>query len=126
MLVRVLGSAAGGGFPQWNCGCPGCRAVRDGSRPCLPRTQSSFAVSADGRQWVLINASPDVRAQIEATPALRPVAGRATPLHAVLLTDAELDHSLGLLLLREAESWHLHTTAAVRDTRPPGRWGTCR
>lgn len=116
MLVRVLGSAAGGGFPQWNCGCPGCRAVRDGSRPCSPRTQSSLAVSADGRQWVLMNASPDVLTQIEATPALRPAAGRATPLRAVLLTDAELDHSLGLLLLREAESWQLHTTAAVHDT----------
>lgn len=120
MLVRVLGSAAGGGFPQWNCGCPGCRAVRDGSRPCRPRTQSSLAVSADHEQWFLVNASPDVRAQIEGSPALRPTAGRATPLQAVLLTDAELDHSLGLLLLREAESLELHATAAVHETLHDG------
>lgn len=116
MLVRVLGSAAGGGFPQWNCGCPGCRAVRDGSRPCLRRTQSSIAISADHEQWFLVNASPDVRAQLEASPALLPTAGRATPLQAVLLTDAELDHALGLLLLREAESLELHATAAVHET----------
>ena len=65
MWVRVLGSAAGGGFPQWNCTCPPCRAVRDGSRPARPRSQSSVAVSADRKQWFLLNASPDVRAQIE-------------------------------------------------------------
>src|SRR5215813_5253195 len=88
--VRVLGSAAGGGFPQWNCSCPACRAVRDGSRPCRSRTQSSIAVSADYRRWFLINASPDIRAQIESCPALHPGDGRATPLQAVLLTDAEL------------------------------------
>ena len=64
--VRVLGSAAGGGFPQWNCDCPRCRAAHDGSRPCRPRTQSSVAVSADYRRWFLLNASPDIRAQIEA------------------------------------------------------------
>ena len=116
MLVRVLGSAAGGGFPQWNCGCPCCRAVREGSRPCLPRTQSSIAISADHEQWFLVNASPDVRAQLEASPALLPAAGRATPLQGVLLTDAELDHALGLLLLREAESLELHATAAVHET----------
>lgn len=116
MLVRVLGSAAGGGFPQWNCGCPGCRAVRDGSRPCQPRTQSSLAVSADHEQWFLVNASPDVRAQIEGSPTLRPTGDRATPVQAVLLTDAELDHSLGLLLLREADSLELHATATVYET----------
>ncbi|WP_433506197.1 pyrroloquinoline quinone biosynthesis protein PqqB [Pseudonocardia halophobica] len=116
MWLQVLGSAAGGGFPQWNCGCPGCRAVRDGSRPCVPRSQSSVAVSADRRSWYLLNASPDVRAQIEAFPALHPDAGRATPLRAVLLTDAELDHTLGLLLLREARALELHATAAVRQT----------
>src|SRR5258708_29394466 len=103
--VRVLGSAAGGGFPQWNCACPPCRAVRDGSRPARPRTQSSVAVSADGRRWFLLNASPDIHAQIESFPALHPSSGpdggRAVPLHAVLLTHPELDHTLGLLLLRE-------------------------
>lgn len=116
MWLRVLGSAAGGGFPQWNCGCPNCRAVRAGSRPAQSRTQSSIAVSTDHQRWFLFNASPDIRAQIEAFPGLRPGAGRATPLQAVLLTDAELDHTLGLLLLREAKSVELHATAAVRET----------
>lgn len=116
MWLRVLGSAAGGGFPQWNCGCPSCRAARDGSRPCRSRTQSSIAVSADHRRWFLFNASPDVRTQIEAFPALHPRADRETPLKAVLLTDAELDHTLGLLLLREGRAVVLHATAPVRET----------
>lgn len=120
MWVRVLGSAAGGGFPQWNCGCPGCRAVRDGSRPARPRTQSSIAVSADYRRWFVVNASPDIRAQIEAFPALRPHDKRETPLRAVLLTDAELDHTLGLLLLREGGGLELHATEAVRATLDTG------
>jgi pyrroloquinoline quinone biosynthesis protein B len=116
MWLRVLGSAAGGGFPQWNCRCPGCRAVREGSRPCRPRTQSSIAVSADYRRWFVLNASPDVRAQIEAFPALHPHDDRATPLRAVLCTDAELDHTLGLLLLREGQALELHATRAVHKT----------
>src|SRR5215212_7586075 len=78
--IRVLGSAAGGGFPQWNCDCPGCRAVRDGTRPCRPRTQSSVAVSADYRRWFVLNASPDIRAQIEPFPALHPHGVRDSPL----------------------------------------------
>src|SRR5215467_3993149 len=102
MRIRVLGSAAGGGFPQWNCDCPCCRAVRDGSRPARPRTQSSVAVSVDGGRWVLLNASPDIGRQIESFPALRPRPGRESPVTAVLLTDGELDHTLGLLLLRES------------------------
>jgi pyrroloquinoline quinone biosynthesis protein B len=120
--LRVLGSAAGGGFPQWNCGCPGCSAVREGSRPCRSRTQSSVAVSADYRRWFVINASPDIRAQIESFPALHPHDDRndgddrATPLRAVLLTDAELDHTLGLLLLREGRGLELHATPAVHET----------
>ncbi|WBO62984.1 pyrroloquinoline quinone biosynthesis protein PqqB [Streptomyces camelliae] len=121
MWVRVLGSAAGGGFPQWNCACPPCRAVRDGSRPCRARTQSSIAVSPDGRRWFLFNASPDVRAQIESFPALHPTGGlgggRAVPPQVVVLTDAELDHTLGLLLLRESGGGiELHATKAVHDT----------
>jgi pyrroloquinoline quinone biosynthesis protein B len=116
MWVRVLGSAAGGGFPQWNCTCPPCRAVRDGSRPARARTQSSIAVSPDRRRWFLFNASPDIRAQIESCPALYPTSGREVPLQAVLLTDAELDHTLGLLLLREGHGLVLHTTEAVHDT----------
>lgn len=114
MLVRVLGSAAGGGSPQWNCGCPVCIAVRSGAGS--PRTQSSVAVSADGHRWFLINASPDVRTQIEAFPGLHPHGDRTTPLAAVLLTDAELDHTLGLLLLREARALRLYTTPAVHRT----------
>jgi pyrroloquinoline quinone biosynthesis protein B len=116
MWVRVLGAAAGGGFPQWNCNCPQCRAVRDGSRPCRPRTQSSVAVSADYRRWFLLNASPDQRAQNESFPALHPHGLRDSPLQAVLLTDAELDHTLGLLLLREAGRLEVHATAAVHET----------
>ena len=120
MWVRVLGAAAGGGFPQWNCGCPQCRAVRDGSRPCSSRTQSSVAVSADYRRWFLLNASPDVRAQIESFPALHPREVRESPVQAVLLTDAELDHTLGLLLLREADGLEVHATEAVQKTLGKG------
>src|SRR3954468_23851368 len=114
MWLRVLGSAAGGGSPQWNCGCPVCAAVRSGAGPA--RTQSSVAVSADRRRWFLINASPDVRTQIEAFPDLHPHDGRTTPVEAVLLTDAELDHTLGLLLLREGRALELHATRAVHET----------
>jgi len=116
--LRVLGSAAGGGSPQWNCGCPVCGAVRSGAAPA--RTQSSVAVSADHRTWFLINASPDVRSQIEAFPALHPHGGRATPVEAVLLTDAELDHTLGLLLLRESRALRLFATPAAHTTLRDG------
>lgn len=119
MWVRILGSAAGGGYPQWNCACPACRAVRDGSRPARSRTQSSVAVSADYRRWFLLNASPDIHRQIESFSALLPRSGsngaRVVPLRAVLLTDAELDHTLGLLLLREGRGLQIHATAAARD-----------
>jgi pyrroloquinoline quinone biosynthesis protein B len=120
MWVRVLGSAAGGGFPQWNCACPPCRAVRDGSRPARRRTQSSVAVSPDYERWFLLNASPDIHAQIEAFPALRPGGGRAVPFDAVLVTDAELDHTLGLLLLREGRGLSVHATEATRDVLEDG------
>jgi len=118
--VRVLGAAAGGGFPQWNCGCPQCRAVRDGSRPCRPLTQSSIVVSADYRRWFLFNASPDLRTQIESFPALRPRGLRDSPINTVFLTDAELDHTLGLLLLREAGRLEVCATAAVYETLSQG------
>jgi pyrroloquinoline quinone biosynthesis protein B len=115
VLLRVLGSAAGGGSPQWNCACPVCAAVRSGAGPA--RTQSSVAVSADRERWFLINAAPDVRTQIEAFPGLHPREDRTTPLAAVLLTDAELDHTLGLLLLREARAGLLlYATPAVHKT----------
>lgn len=101
MRVIILGSAAGGGLPQWNCGCKNCDAAR---RHGPGRTQSSVAISADGEQWVILNASPDLRVQVAAQPALWPRAPRATPIQAVALTDGEIDHTLGLLLLREATS----------------------
>ena len=114
MWLRVLGSAAGGGSPQWNCGCPVCAAVRSGARP------GAHPVVGRGQRrppaWFLINASPDVRTQIEAFPGLHPHGDRTTPLEAVLLTDAELDHTLGLLLLREARAVALYATPAVHKT----------
>ena len=120
MWVRVLGSAAGGGFPQWNCTCPPCRAVRTGSRPCVPRSQSSIAVSADRQRWFLFNASPDIQSQIESFPQLHPDDGRVVRLQAVLLTDAELDHTLGLLLMREGRGLEVHATESVHETLTSG------
>ena len=120
MWVRVLGSAAGGGFPQWNCTCPQCRAVRTGSRPCVPRSQSSIAVSADRQQWFLFNASPDIQSQIESFGDLHPDDGRVVRLQAVLLTDAELDHTLGLLLMREGRGLEVHATESVHETLTTG------
>jgi len=114
MWVRVLGSAAGGGFPQWNCNCPNCRGVRDESLPCTPRTQSSIAVSADYRHWFLFNASPDIRSQINASPVLCPQQTiRHTPIQGIVLTDAEMDHTLGLLSLRETRSQRIYATEWV-------------
>lgn len=114
MWLRVLGSAAGGGFPQWNCNCPNCRGVRDGSLPCRSRTQSSIAISGDYRHWFLFNASPDIRNQIQAFPLLQPQDGvRSTPIQGIILSDAELDHTLGLLSLRESRSLRVYTTKWV-------------
>ena len=102
MKIHVLGSAAGGGFPQWNCNCPQCSAVRSGSPHHRPRTQSSIAVSANSQDWLLVNASPDVLQQIKAFPALQPArALRDTGIAAVMLMDAQIDHTTGLLMLRE-------------------------
>src|SRR5262245_62766663 len=101
LRVRVLGAAAGGGLPQWNCGCECCRCARTGARGVAPQTQSSIAASADGERWVLFNASPDLRQQLAATPALHPRGLRDTPLAAVVLTNADVDHVAGLLTLRE-------------------------
>jgi len=99
MRIIILGSSAGGGVPQWNCGCRNCVEARQDGRS---RTQSSVAVSADGERWVLLNASPDLRMQLAAHRALWPRGARATPVAAVILTDGEIDHTLGLLLLRES------------------------
>ena len=114
MEVVLLGTAAGGGFPQWNCWCPTCRVARTDPARARPRSQSSIAVSADARRWFLCNASPDVRDQLgrlarDPAPSLRHV-----PVDGIVLTDAELDHSLGVALLREARHLRVHCTAAVR------------
>ncbi len=117
MQVRILGSAAGGGVPQWNCRCANCDAVRAGSPAVRPRTQSSVAVSADQSAWFLLNVSPDVRQQILAFPALGPAEGkrRGTSIAGCVLTDAELDHTAGLLLLREGGPFSIFCTMLVRD-----------
>jgi pyrroloquinoline quinone biosynthesis protein B len=99
--VRVLGSAAGGGFPQWNCRCPTCEAARTGTA-ARPRTQSSIAVRGAAGPWFLANASPDLRQQLEGLPADGADGMRDAPVAAVLLTDAEIDHTAGLLLMRES------------------------
>lgn len=116
MRIHLLGTAAGGGVPQWNCNCAVCREARGGSGRVQPRTQSSVAISADGQHWFLLNASPDIRAQIENFPPLHPSGEppRNSPIEAVLLTNADLDHSLGLLLLREGGKLRIHATSAIR------------
>jgi pyrroloquinoline quinone biosynthesis protein B len=114
MLVRVLGSAAGGGFPQWNCACVNCALVRAGDARVRARTQDSIAFSAGGGAWNLVNASPDIRAQIEASAALHPRAARHTPIRSILLTNGDLDHVLGLFSLRESTPLEVWATDAVR------------
>lgn len=120
MRVRLLGTAAGGGVPQWNCACGNCEAARAGIVPA--RTQSGVAVSADGENWFLINASPDLGTQMNAFPALhpRPPRVRQSRIAGVLLTNADLDHVLGLLLLREGRELRIHATAAVRESLRAG------
>ncbi len=115
MLVKILGSAAGGAFPQWNCACANCRAVRAGTFRGKPRTQTQVAITQDGHAWFLLGASPDLRAQIEATPELHPRNSvRDSPIAGVVLANADLDHVLGLLLLRELQPLRIHSTASVR------------
>lgn len=111
MRIIVLGAAAGGGLPQWNCGCGNCNAARAGRIPAM--TQSSVAVSADGRDWAILNASPDIRAQLAATPALHPTGLRDMPLRSVLVTNGDIDHVAGLLTLRESQPFALYATRAI-------------
>ncbi|PWC34520.1 pyrroloquinoline quinone biosynthesis protein PqqB [Azospirillum sp. TSO35-2] len=114
MTILVLGSAAGGGFPQWNCACEGCRRARSGDPAARPRTQSSLAVTADGERWLLLNASPDLGAQLLASPALHPRTGpRGNPIAAALLTNADIDHVAGLLTLRESHPFAVYATPRV-------------
>lgn len=117
MHVRILGAAAGGGFPQWNCSCKNCRRLRQGTFAGVARSQTQLAVSSNGEQWFLLNASPDLRYQIESFPALnpRPASLRQSPAKGVVLTSAEVDASLGLLLLRESQPLVIYATAAVRQ-----------
>ncbi len=111
LTAIVLGAAAGGGYPQWNCRCPVCRLAWEGDGRVKPCTQASLAVSADSTQWVLLNASPDLRAQLAATRALHPREGlRHSPITAVVLTGAEIDQIAGLLNLRERQPFALYGT----------------
>src|ERR1700757_4754332 len=120
LRVVVLGAGAGGGVPQWNCGCPVCRKARD-EAPELRRTQASIAVSADGEHWFLVNASPDLRQQLIATPQLHPRRGalRHSPITGVILTNGELDAVAGLLSMREGSPFtiyaHEKVLAILRD-----------
>ena len=122
MRIRLLGTAAGGGVPQWNCNCLICRETRSGTGRVQRRTQSSVAISADDQHWFLLNASPDICAQIEAFKPLQPslLAIRGSPIQSVLLTNADLDHTLGLFLLREGEELLVHATQSVRDSLTEG------
>lgn len=117
MKIRILGSAAGGGFPQWNCNCHNCRGWRQGTVRAKARTQSSIAVSADDERWLLFNASPDILQQLREFPALQP--GRAlrdTAIEAIVLMDAQIDHTTGLYMLREhRQPWSIWCTAPVRS-----------
>jgi pyrroloquinoline quinone biosynthesis protein B len=121
MKIRVLGSGAGGGFPQWNCNCLNCQRIRAGSMKGKARTQSSIAVSSDNENWLLINASPDIRAQLEAFPAIQPRHGlRDTGIKAVLLIDSQIDHTTGLLMLREGKPLDIYCTEMVRQDLTSG------
>lgn len=115
MRVRVLGAAAGGGFPQWNCGCGNCRGVREGTIRATPRTQDSLAVSADGDRWFLLNASPEIRSQIESFPPLHPRRARHSPIEAIVIANGDLDHCLGIFSLREAHPIVIYATERVRQ-----------
>jgi pyrroloquinoline quinone biosynthesis protein B len=115
MRVEILGSAAGGAFPQWNCSCRNCRALRSGLFAGKARSQLQVAVSADGKTWFLLNASPDLRVQIESNPFLHPSEGiRHSPIAGVVITSADLDQTLGLLLLRELQPLQIYSTASIR------------
>ena len=140
MRVKVLGTAAGGGFPQWNCACPQCIGVRTGTLQGRTRTQAQAAVSPDGAKWFLLNASPDLRTQILTTPELAPQSSpsgnRNSPIAAVILTSADVDAVMGLLHLREFQPLHIFSTLGVRRalleenslfrvlarSTPPVRW----
>ncbi len=111
LRALILGAAAGGGLPQWNCGCEICEAARRGDVPSL--TQSSLAVSGDGEAWAILNASPDIRMQLAASPQLHPTGPRASPIASVLVTNGDIDHVAGLLTLREKQPFTLFATREI-------------
>jgi pyrroloquinoline quinone biosynthesis protein B len=115
MRVKVLGSAAGGGFPQWNCACPNCSRLRAGRLHYQARSQTQVGVCSNFGEWYLLNASPDLRTQILSTPLLTPAQPpRHTPIAGVLLTSADVDSVAGLLHLREFQPLHIYATPSVR------------
>lgn len=115
MQVRIPGSAAGGAFPQWNCACPNCRALRAGTFRGKARTQTQVAISADSNSWFLLGASPDLRSQIEITPELHPSNGiRQSPVAGAVLLNADIDHVFGLLLMRELQPLCVYAAESVR------------
>lgn len=122
MFVHVLGSGAGGGFPQWNCNCVNCKGVREGTIKASPRTQSSIAVSANGTDWILFNTSPDIKKQLDDFPALQPAREvRDTAITAIVITDAQIDHVTGMLTLREHNKpWEVYSTKAVHEDLTTG------
>ncbi|UWR21885.1 pyrroloquinoline quinone biosynthesis protein PqqB [Sulfitobacter sp. S190] len=111
--AQVLGAAAGGGLPQWNCGCMNCNLARAGDIPA--QTQSSVAFTGNGRDWAILNASPDIREQMARTPALHPTGPRSLPLHSVLVTNGDIDHVAGLLILREQQPFTLFATGEIHQ-----------
>jgi pyrroloquinoline quinone biosynthesis protein B len=122
MRLHVLGSAAGGGFPQWNCNCPNCDGLRKGTIKARARTQSSITVTGDNENWVLFNASPDILTQFQRFPELQPArALRDTAVRAIVLIDGQIDHTTGLYMLREHRQPHeIWCTAPVRDDLTQG------
>src|ERR1700686_4462193 len=115
MRIAILGSAAGGGFPQWNCNCRNCSSSREGTFNGKPRTQTQVAICQDNRAWFLLNASPDLRMQIEATTVLHPRNyGRNSPIGGVLLTSGDIDQIAGLLSLRELQPFRIYCTPSIR------------
>ncbi|SFJ45747.1 pyrroloquinoline quinone biosynthesis protein B [Phyllobacterium sp. CL33Tsu] len=118
MRLKIIGSAAGGGFPQWNCNYRLSRGARSGDINLRPRTQSGLIASANGTDWVVFNASPDIREQIAATPELQPASAgplRSTPIRAVVLTNADVDHIAGLLSLREREPFAIYASQRILE-----------
>ena len=118
MFIKVLGAAAGGGYPQWNCNHPNSRLARSNTKEALPRTQSSIALSSDRKKWFIFNASPDLRQQLWNNPELMPGADdplRYSPIMGVVLTNADVDHTAGLINLRESQKFNLYATKRVLD-----------